>query len=176
MALIKCPECGKEVSDTSKNCIHCGYVFKEENNVTQPQKVVHVEVPKKEKSSKNFLVIGITLHLFCLAITVFNAEIVGSDGPSNNLFREWLINENLFSLSKVVAVISLIYSLVLLAVPKLRKISITIPYLLVNLLSLGYMLGFLEKGCSIVTTIPQFFAWFVSVVLIFISFFIRDEK
>ena len=27
MALIKCPECGKEVSDTCERCIHCGYVF-----------------------------------------------------------------------------------------------------------------------------------------------------
>jgi ribosomal protein L37E len=25
MALIKCPECGKEISDQSKVCIHCGY-------------------------------------------------------------------------------------------------------------------------------------------------------
>ena len=25
MALIKCPECGKEVSDKAKQCIHCGY-------------------------------------------------------------------------------------------------------------------------------------------------------
>lgn len=25
MALIKCPECGKDVSDKSVQCIHCGY-------------------------------------------------------------------------------------------------------------------------------------------------------
>ncbi|MBR2343197.1 MAG: zinc ribbon domain-containing protein [Clostridia bacterium] len=25
MALIKCPECGKEVSDKASACIHCGY-------------------------------------------------------------------------------------------------------------------------------------------------------
>ena len=25
MALIKCPECGKEVSDKANACIHCGY-------------------------------------------------------------------------------------------------------------------------------------------------------
>lgn len=25
MALITCPECGKEISDQSPNCIHCGY-------------------------------------------------------------------------------------------------------------------------------------------------------
>ena len=25
MALIRCPECGKEVSDQAAACIHCGY-------------------------------------------------------------------------------------------------------------------------------------------------------
>ena len=25
MALIKCPECGKEVSDKAPACIHCGF-------------------------------------------------------------------------------------------------------------------------------------------------------
>ena len=25
MALIKCVECGKEISDKAKNCVHCGY-------------------------------------------------------------------------------------------------------------------------------------------------------
>ncbi|MEG1989988.1 MAG: zinc ribbon domain-containing protein [Clostridia bacterium] len=28
MAIIKCPECEKEISDTSKKCINCGYTFK----------------------------------------------------------------------------------------------------------------------------------------------------
>ena len=27
MGLIKCPECGKEVSDRAATCIHCGYPF-----------------------------------------------------------------------------------------------------------------------------------------------------
>lgn len=26
MALIKCPECGKEISDKAPACIHCGYL------------------------------------------------------------------------------------------------------------------------------------------------------
>lgn len=29
MALIKCPECGKEISDKAKVCIHCGYPISE---------------------------------------------------------------------------------------------------------------------------------------------------
>ena len=27
MALIKCPECGKEISDKAEECVHCGYFF-----------------------------------------------------------------------------------------------------------------------------------------------------
>ncbi len=30
MAIIKCPECGQEISDKAKKCIHCGKVFAEE--------------------------------------------------------------------------------------------------------------------------------------------------
>lgn len=29
MALIKCPECGKEISNTVKNCPHCGFAYQE---------------------------------------------------------------------------------------------------------------------------------------------------
>ncbi len=32
MALINCPECGKEISDKSKACIHCGYPLGEETD------------------------------------------------------------------------------------------------------------------------------------------------
>lgn len=32
MALIKCPECGKEISDKSKQCIHCGYPLDDTEN------------------------------------------------------------------------------------------------------------------------------------------------
>lgn len=31
MALIKCPECGREMSEQEKNCPECGFSFKEEN-------------------------------------------------------------------------------------------------------------------------------------------------
>ena len=39
MALIKCPECGKEISNKTKQCIHCGYPLEEIENViiTQSQ-------------------------------------------------------------------------------------------------------------------------------------------
>lgn len=33
MALIKCPECGKEISDKSKQCIHCGYPLSDDTGI-----------------------------------------------------------------------------------------------------------------------------------------------
>ena len=43
MALIKCPECGKEVSDKSKVCIHCGYPIEENNNKEYQKDVITIE-------------------------------------------------------------------------------------------------------------------------------------
>ena len=31
MALMNCPECGKEISDKAKICIYCGYPLEDEN-------------------------------------------------------------------------------------------------------------------------------------------------
>lgn len=36
MALIKCPECGGQVSDKAPACIHCGYPLQE----NQPQEII----------------------------------------------------------------------------------------------------------------------------------------
>ena len=35
MALIKCPECGKEISDKAAACIHCGYPLQQGSNHTR---------------------------------------------------------------------------------------------------------------------------------------------
>lgn len=51
MALIKCPECGNEMSDTAKSCPKCGYLLKKFNLV------------KHKKISTYVLVIGIILFV-----------------------------------------------------------------------------------------------------------------
>ena len=40
MALIKCPECGKEISDTTSKCIHCGYEFSKEKVDTSDKEII----------------------------------------------------------------------------------------------------------------------------------------
>ncbi|MDO4976827.1 MAG: zinc ribbon domain-containing protein [Eubacteriales bacterium] len=58
MALINCPECGKEISDKSKQCIHCGYPIAElannylNNNISMLKKdiadIVEARVQSKD--------------------------------------------------------------------------------------------------------------------------------
>lgn len=33
MALIKCPECGKEISDAAESCPNCGYPIKGQQQI-----------------------------------------------------------------------------------------------------------------------------------------------
>ena len=41
MAIIKCSECGQDISEKATHCIHCGYPIKPRSN--QPVQVVHQE-------------------------------------------------------------------------------------------------------------------------------------
>lgn len=178
MALIKCPECGKEISDTSKNCIHCGYALKEEN-IASPQTIVNVEAPKKEKSSKKFLIIGITLFLCALILSASGMMTCASQGIFGTITPITDESVQILNISKVAAIISFIYSLVLLAVPKLRKVLFIIPYFIANLVSAFFIYNYVAwafDGCGVVTFVPSLIALFVSYVLIFISMFIKDEK
>ena len=71
MALIKCPECGKEISDKAPACIHCGYpLANTQQNVTEtvpPQS--SNSIPKENiNNSKGFSVVSIdenTVSLQC---------------------------------------------------------------------------------------------------------------
>lgn len=51
MALIECPECGKEVSDQAKNCPNCGHPIPISNYTNQNSK----DSSKLIKHLKNFL-------------------------------------------------------------------------------------------------------------------------
>lgn len=57
MALIRCPECNHEISDTAKFCPNCGYVMKQEEPiqpepVKEPEKVTAPKPKKEKKKSK----------------------------------------------------------------------------------------------------------------------------
>ena len=49
MSLVKCPECGKEVSTEAKLCPHCGYPLEKKES---KKKVIEAEVVPSEKELK----------------------------------------------------------------------------------------------------------------------------
>lgn len=40
MALIKCPECGQNISDQADTCIHCGYPLTEFKKELEKQRLI----------------------------------------------------------------------------------------------------------------------------------------
>lgn len=67
MALVSCPECGKEISDSSNACIHCGYVLAKKKSL--------VEIAKEYKSK--LIPIGAILLVIILGVSLFATGIIG---------------------------------------------------------------------------------------------------
>ena len=53
MALIKCPECGKEISDKAPACIHCGYPLSLLNNEKAKSPTVEKQNNTEAKAKEN---------------------------------------------------------------------------------------------------------------------------
>ena len=59
MALINCPECGKEISSQANNCPHCGYPISERTNgiegkaFLEPLEIVQTDTSIVSKQSRD---------------------------------------------------------------------------------------------------------------------------
>ena len=63
IALIKCSECNKEISDKATTCIHCGKKVNVKNNL---------EKPIRKASKKGILIVGgVLLAIVLVGITIF---------------------------------------------------------------------------------------------------------
>lgn len=74
MALIKCPECGNEISDKATKCPECGCILKEEEHVLkEEEKNLEESVTKKGvfKNKKVKIVSMIGVVVLVLIIVFF---------------------------------------------------------------------------------------------------------
>lgn len=71
MALITCPECGKEISDTAKACPNCGFLLE------QNQKLKIRRTPLSKRKSQ--IILGVVSILF--GLLTFYAAFFWADGP-----------------------------------------------------------------------------------------------
>ena len=54
MALIKCPECGREISSTATECPNCGFPIEELDASAKKSTTQCLELPVQKDSSLNF--------------------------------------------------------------------------------------------------------------------------
>ena len=73
MALIKCSECGTEISTNSDKCIHCGTKLKDE--VRTKNVIVDIDTENNIKKLNNIATI-VAILIFVCAIIIFIVALV----------------------------------------------------------------------------------------------------
>ena len=77
MALIQCPECGKEVSDQSDKCLNCGFPLKKTGKPAE-------STGRKNKTGRSKVVIVLNAGLGFFALLFFIGVISSKGGISGN--------------------------------------------------------------------------------------------
>lgn len=103
MALVNCPECGKQVSDSAMACPNCGYVIKEHFEKIEHEKMENArseqaekdrilkeqkkkEILEKIKSNKPaIIVVAAAVIILCFGAIVFNAVVLKPKRNSEKL-------------------------------------------------------------------------------------------
>lgn len=70
MALHRCPECRKRISDSVESCPHCGFSFKEADLEIYRQKLEQHRLNNQEINRKSMKLQLVWLVIFILVISV----------------------------------------------------------------------------------------------------------
>jgi uncharacterized membrane protein YvbJ len=81
MAIIKCPECGQDVSDMAQVCIHCGYPLNKET-LDSTKSDEKVSLVNKLSEKKKF--IGITAGAVIIIVLIF---VMVGNTVNNRLYK-----------------------------------------------------------------------------------------
>lgn len=94
MALIVCPECGKEISDKVKACPHCGYPFQRESDTAAPQPVevtsVNFTSPEQKKKIRNGFIIASVAIILAIVGILAAVSLSKSNSRSQYIENLWL--------------------------------------------------------------------------------------
>ena len=198
MALIKCPECNKEISDECKVCIHCGYTLKKEKE--EKKEKINILAPFKSKKEilniKNFITltgnqIMAIVCLLCSFVVSLFPVCYGrflwpsiSAGMYTSRYSESLFNVLIdtyvgnYTLPMFIAFFVLSLVAILLFNKLKRKIFVYIP----NVLYFGVLVYLLIEGnlyifysTEYVSFIPAFAVYYMTgLALLSVGFLVLD--
>lgn len=75
MALIRCPECGKEISDKAASCPNCGCPMRQERNVYLQEEYGEDEEESNSELWKDDIVYGVLSIMICIFSTIMAFRI-----------------------------------------------------------------------------------------------------
>lgn len=92
MALINCPECGKEISDRVKVCPHCGYPFMEEQSEVNKVELSGVnlikdDTPERKAKRKKIILYGLIGAVIAMVLSLAGVKL------SKSLEKKRIYNE-----------------------------------------------------------------------------------
>lgn len=99
MALIKCPECGQEISDQATSCPNCGCPMKENEEATEIVELIEEKNIKKQRRQNRVLVIGIIVVAILVAVGI-TSKISQSAKSDHGLFHYYQWGTPTYELSE----------------------------------------------------------------------------
>ena len=164
MALIKCPECGKEISDQSKECIHCGYsLLKNEmekdisykicsecgqkvpNNVNScPNCGLPLCKPKGHKSNKRLFVahwLNIIALSYLWEYFLLDNKSESNSGVTVSVDASSAFNPILLNIIVIVGILTFILGLLIYILKsKKLKLALSIMYLVIAIGNFSFLI------------------------------------
>jgi len=99
MALIQCPECGKEISDKVKACPFCGYPMEEDAGAPQPVAVTSISI-QSDPAKRKKLITGIIAAVVVIIVAIAGFFAMQSSKAANER-ANYISNLNSVYLSMV---------------------------------------------------------------------------
>ena len=99
MALIKCPECGQEISDQATSCPNCVCPMKENEEATEIVELIEEKNIKKQRRQNKVLVIGIIVVAILVAVGI-TSKISQSAKSDHGLFHYYQWGTPTYELSE----------------------------------------------------------------------------
>lgn len=99
MALVKCQECGQEISDQATSCPNCGCPMKENKEAAEIVELIEEKNIKKQRRRNRVLVIGIIVVAILVAVGVTN-KISQSAKSDHGLFHYYQWGTPTYELSE----------------------------------------------------------------------------
>jgi len=165
MALIKCPECGKEISDKAPKCIHCGYPLNKKEESKKDNSKKEKQIIKETNNQLDGLTSAwlIIATLICLGIACIQlvAPFIFHLETSTIFIGSTAINTKVDILFISVVLLAIAYLNIILSKNKLSMIFFYIINALIAVLSILRGLNIIPLiyiACVILNTIITTFA------------------